>query len=161
MQRNLWEGGVAKIPKKMKNMEFSKMPPKLVDVLVLGSQEHFELGLILQNWPFARPPKSRYWVKNQSYRKWVVWPFKMCARRALSQWKKIESISPNVFEKSPKNHLEEPISRKPVPSSGFWDFSQKRFNWLTRFFFHWLSALLAHVLMGNIIEFRQFEIWPL
>ena len=41
-------------------------------------------------------------------------PIKMCARRGLSQWKKIESISRTVFEKSPKNHLKEPISRKLV-----------------------------------------------
>ena len=33
------------------------MPPKIVVRLVLGTPEHLELGLLIQNWPFAQPPK--------------------------------------------------------------------------------------------------------
>ena len=45
--------GVPKIP----NIGIFKMPPKIVVIPVMGTPEHLELGLILQNWPFARPPK--------------------------------------------------------------------------------------------------------
>ena len=40
--------------------------------------------------------------------------------------KRISSIGLTNFEKSPKNHPIEPVSRKPVLPGGFLDFSQ---NW--------------------------------
>ena len=72
---------------------FFKMPPKIVVTLVLWTSEHLELGLILQNWLFARPAKFEnlhYGVKIQNCCRPMVWPLKTCARRALSQQKKLE-----------------------------------------------------------------------
>ena len=47
----------AQNPNKNEKNWILKMLPKSVVILVLGTPEHLELGLVLQNWPFARPPK--------------------------------------------------------------------------------------------------------
>ena len=38
---------------KILNIGISQMQPKIVVMLVLGTPKHLELGLKLQNWPFA------------------------------------------------------------------------------------------------------------
>ena len=38
---------------KILNIRILKMQPKIVVLLVMGTTEHIELGLKLQNWPLA------------------------------------------------------------------------------------------------------------
>ena len=51
---------------KILNFGFFKMQPKIVVMLVLGTPEHLEFSLILQNWPFAM--HFNFWVRAQRKR---------------------------------------------------------------------------------------------
>ena len=115
-------------------------------------------------------------IKNQAIPLWgsknkiVETPSSYLSKRVQkgqkANGKRIESIGCFVFEKNPKNTQNNHFFWKPVLSGGFLDFSQKRNIKLTQFFFHWFSALLAHVLIGRTMEFRQFcfltliMVWP-
>ena len=48
---------------KILNFGFFKTQPKIVVMLVLGTPEHLEFSLILQNWPFAL--YFNFWVRAE------------------------------------------------------------------------------------------------
>ena len=121
--------GGSKIPTQIKKNGFFKMQPKIVVVLVLGTPEHLESGLILQNWPSAWPQKfetTHYGVKNQNCRRPIEWPIKTCARRALSLWKRFQLNRTYQLGEKSKKPPENTVFQKSSISSGFLDFSP---NW--------------------------------
>ena len=109
------------------------MQPKIVVILVLGTPKHLELSLILQNWPFARPPKfenAHYRVKIQNCCRPMAWPIKTCARRALSQWKKnYLNRTYQLGEKSPKPP-KNTLFRKVTFRVVFWIFLLSNSFWI-------------------------------
>ena len=109
------------------NFQIFKMLPKILVSLPLRSSKIFGLSHWLLNWPRARPPKfenPHYRVKIQNCRRPMVWPIKTCARRALSQRKKLElNRTYQLREKS----------EKPPERTGF--LKTGSFGWFFGFFF--------------------------
>ena len=95
-------------------------------------------------------------VNKLNCRNSIVLPIKKCARRAENQWKK-NWVNPvfRFWEKSKKPPVRT-VSKRTGYFECFLDFSQKRNIRLTQFFFHWLSALFVHILIGRTMEFQQF-----
>ena len=105
------------------------MQPKIVFKLVLGTPEHIESGLLLQNWPSAWPQKfetTHYGVKNQNCRKLYIWVSKPIRRKIQNQWKKLELNRAYQLREKSKKQSENTVFQKSDISGGFWDFS---LNW--------------------------------